>query len=119
MHRYFLDFYGLAEDFQTFKDWRQISIQSFTDGGLALLNIYGSSPQRLISSCYSEYNFSPWEGLSAPRQTWSSLPNVRHRVDVAARELKINRFDDFQLHSSRLVASVIKGGAHFLIPCVL
>ena len=77
--------------------------------GNELSSQFITSPYRLLSSSYPEYDWLPWKFSTTPRNFWSNLKNQKKFVEWAAKEFQIQDMNDWYKISYQV---------HFMhIPC--
>ena len=60
-------------------------------------NDYKSSPFRLLTTAFPDYNWLPWkfEHSPCPRSFWNDVKNQRNFMDWAAIELNVKQMSDW------------------------
>jgi hypothetical protein len=80
--RKYIDWLADELNIETQDDWNYISHTEVTRrGGSALLNIYGNSLFKTLSSVYPEFEWSPCFGEAEVPRFWSSVENQRKFLD--------------------------------------
>jgi hypothetical protein len=65
-------------------------------GGATLLrNKYNSSPIKLLSAVYPEYEWLPWKFDKSPANYWEDVKNQGKFVEWAAKQLNVNEMSDW------------------------
>jgi hypothetical protein len=62
-------------------------------GGGHLINLYDSSPHKLLSGLFPEYDWLPWR--LSPLNFWNDKKNQRKFMDWVAKELSITDMSDW------------------------
>ena len=64
-------------------------------GSTLLIQQYKNSPQLLVSSVLTEYEWLPWKFVMCPRNYWDNINNHKKFVEWAGKQLKINELSDW------------------------
>jgi len=100
---------------QTQEDWYQVSPKDFArNGGSSLLKIHGNSLPKVLSSLLPHYCWQPWmfRKVRVVKGFWLSKANRRAYVEWLARELQIEREEDW--YKVKLRDIIERGGSGFL-----
>ena len=81
---YYMFFYLLIE----FQDFQKLCKGLFA-------NNYSSSPYKLLSSVFPEYDWLPWKFSRVPKGFWPELANQRKFVEWAAKQLNVKQMSDW------------------------
>ena len=95
-HRNFIENLGKHLEIQSLEDWYKITSKSIIDfGGKSLLKFYNDSPIKLITTLFPNHNWLPWKFSQVPKGFWSQIENQKQFIDWLAKELKIEKFEDW------------------------
>jgi hypothetical protein len=75
-------------------------------GGYSLLNKYQSSPSRLFSTVYPEYEWLPWKFDHCPQKYWNSVNNQKQFLDWAGKQFQYKEMSDWYNVSVKVNASI-------------
>jgi hypothetical protein len=95
--RKFMDWATSHMKMKDLSDWYNITQREYSQfGGLTLLvKKYSSSPLRLLSTVYPEYNWLPWKFKKCPVGYWENRENVKKFMDWAGEQLVVTDFSDW------------------------
>lgn len=82
---------------QSFEDWYHITVNDViaTEGGKALLNLYGGSLVKALRSVYPYYIWRVWNFKHLPFAYWDDFKHHRQLFDSIADELGINELNEW------------------------
>lgn len=112
--RLFFDWMAEDMNMKTLEDWYNVSVEvcllHFTlfnrnvkevekRGGSILMQHFGGSLRRALSTVYSDYNWQLWRFGQVPSGHWEEPKNQRQYLDWLSGELQIESFSEWYLVS--------------------
>jgi len=104
-----LESIGKKLNIEKWEDWYSISKSNIIrNGGAGLLDKYGGSPSKLISSVFkSKFNWNISHFESLPHNYWNDPQNQYDKLESIGKKLKIEKWEDWYSISQ---SDIIKNG---------
>eukprot|EP01118_Nematostelium_gracile_P006691 TRINITY_DN2154_c0_g1_i1.p1 TRINITY_DN2154_c0_g1~~TRINITY_DN2154_c0_g1_i1.p1 ORF type:complete len:503 (+),score=96.97 TRINITY_DN2154_c0_g1_i1:89-1597(+) len=109
----FMDYIAKELNIVNMDQWYQVTVEHICDrGGRGLLYKYHGSPSRMITTLFPQHPWDLFNFRKTPKQTWNDIPLRKELMTNLAKQLKIDKMEDWYGVTKRKIYDV--GGAALL-----